>query len=105
VELGVGDLPEQEVGDPELVGGPDEQVDVGHVGRVQVPGDGPLVDAAGAAALADLGRQGLDGPGELVAAAVVQGHGQGHAGVAGGQVLGLLDAPADVRGGCGRGGR
>src|SRR3954454_17432115 len=43
-ELGVGRLPQQEVAGPVLLGAAHEQVDVGHVGLVEVPGDGLLVD-------------------------------------------------------------
>src|SRR5436305_9330422 len=43
-ELGVGELPEQEVRDPELAGGADEKVGIWHLGRVQVRGDERLVD-------------------------------------------------------------
>src|SRR5438876_7407593 len=43
-ELGVGELPEQEVRDPELAGGADEEIGIGHLGRVQVRGDELFVD-------------------------------------------------------------
>src|ERR687890_1755052 len=36
VELGVGYLPEQEVRDAQLAAGPDHQVDVGHLGGIEV---------------------------------------------------------------------
>ena len=38
-ELGVGELPEQEVRDAQLAGGADEQVGVGQLGRVEVGGE------------------------------------------------------------------
>src|SRR5215211_1897687 len=44
VELHVGDLPEQEVRDAELAAGTDHQVDLGHVGGVEVACEGHLVD-------------------------------------------------------------
>src|SRR5690606_5027385 len=43
VELGVGHLPEQKVGDAQVPAGADEQLGVGHVGKVQVAGEGGLV--------------------------------------------------------------
>src|SRR6056300_148844 len=44
VEFRIGHLPEEEIGDAFLPAGPDDQVRVGHVGGVQVLGDGFLVD-------------------------------------------------------------
>src|SRR5215204_931020 len=44
VELGVGYLPEQEVRDAQLAAGPDQQVDLGYVGGVEVTGERHLVD-------------------------------------------------------------
>jgi hypothetical protein len=44
VQLGVADLPQQVVAHPHLAGRPDEQVRVGHAGRVQVVRDHRLVD-------------------------------------------------------------
>jgi len=45
-QLGVGELPQQEVRDPILAGGSHQHVGVGHVGRVQVAAQDLLVDAA-----------------------------------------------------------
>src|SRR5918999_1554870 len=44
VELGVGYLPEQEVRDAQLAACPDQQVDLGYVGGVEVTGERHLVD-------------------------------------------------------------
>src|ERR687890_83241 len=44
VELCVGYLPEQEVRDAQLAAGPDQQVDLGYVGGVEVTGERHLVD-------------------------------------------------------------
>src|ERR671910_815883 len=44
VELGVGDLPEQEVRDPQLPAGADYEVHLRCLGRVEVGGEGSLVD-------------------------------------------------------------
>src|SRR6266568_1114082 len=46
-ELGVRGLPDQEVRRALLAGGPDEQVDVGDAGLVQVAGEHLLVDPVG----------------------------------------------------------
>src|SRR5438270_1051132 len=43
-ELAVGQLPEQEVGDPVLPRGADDEVGVGHLGVVEAGPDGTLVD-------------------------------------------------------------
>src|SRR5215469_14901662 len=43
-DLGVGDLPEKEVGDALLAGGADEEVGVGHADGVERVGDGGLVE-------------------------------------------------------------
>src|SRR5215210_1500788 len=44
VELGVGDLPEQEVRDPQFPAGADHEVHLRCLGRVEVGGKGILVD-------------------------------------------------------------
>src|ERR1700753_2678942 len=46
-ELRVGRLPQHEVTGPLLTGGPQQQIHVGNVGAMQVPGDGRLVDPLG----------------------------------------------------------
>src|SRR3712207_4300271 len=43
VELGVGYLPEQEVGDAQLAARPDHEVHLGDLGRIEVAGEGRLV--------------------------------------------------------------
>src|SRR5581483_2820347 len=45
-ELGVRELPEQEVRDSELAGRPDQQVGIRQLGRVEVRGERVLVDLA-----------------------------------------------------------
>src|SRR5918997_2253862 len=47
VELGVGYLPEQEVGDAQLSAGPDHEVHLGDLGCVEVAGEGRLVHLLG----------------------------------------------------------
>src|SRR5947208_4052668 len=66
-ELRVGELPQEEVGDPQLAGGADEQIGVGHLGRVQIRRERLLVDLAAAC---DRAIRGVD---ELRAAPVVEG--------------------------------
>ncbi len=44
-DFGVGDLPEEEVGDALLAGGADDEVGVGHVRGVEVGGELRFVDA------------------------------------------------------------
>src|SRR5438105_2244289 len=60
-ELGVGELPEEEVRDAKLAGSADEEIRVGHVGRVEVLGEELLVDVLGLDA-------GLDDPPERTGA-------------------------------------
>ena len=43
-DLGIGDLPEQEVGDAQLATGADQQVRIGLAGGVQVLGEGRRVE-------------------------------------------------------------
>src|SRR3990172_5948005 len=43
-ELGVRELPEEEIGDPLLAGGPDQEVGVGAVAREELAAEGALVD-------------------------------------------------------------
>jgi hypothetical protein len=47
IQLGVGDLPEQEIADAHLAGGADEQVRIGQAGRVQVRGNGVFAIESG----------------------------------------------------------
>src|SRR5438132_51287 len=68
-ELGVGELPEEEVRDAKLAGSADEEIRVGHVGRVEVLGEELLVDVLGLDAGLDDPPRGLD---QLRAAAVVE---------------------------------
>src|SRR5262245_5701859 len=50
-ELGVGELPEQEIRDPQLARGPDQEIGIGQVGRVEAIGDRLLGDLLGRDAL------------------------------------------------------
>src|SRR5918995_5959014 len=71
VVLGMGRLPQQEAGQPDLAGGADDQVGVGDAGGVQVAGDLVGGDHAGGLAqlqalVAVLGQQPADGVGDLL---------------------------------------
>src|SRR5580698_1514600 len=71
-QLAVGQLPEQEVRDAGLARGANDQVGVGHVGKVEVAPDRLLVDLVGRDALGGDGPHGVD---DLGPAAVVERHG------------------------------
>src|SRR5439155_22215965 len=75
-KLGVGELPQEEVRDPQLAGGTDQQVGVGHPGRIQVRRERLLVDLS---AGGDGAVRGVD---ELGSPAVVEGDPQVQAAVA-----------------------
>ena len=95
-ELGIGRLPQQEVAGALLAGGADEQVDVGHVGLVEVPGDHALVDLGRIdASRRHLARDPLCRIGDLGSAAVVDAHREGEIRVAGRQPLGFLELVDD----------
>ena len=68
-ELRVGELPEEEVRDPQLPRGADQKVGLGHLGRVEPRADGVLVDVARVDPFLDEPPRGLD---DLRAAAVVE---------------------------------
>ena len=82
-QLAVGQLPEQEVGDPELAGGADDQIRIGHVRLIEVPGDGPLVDLGRRHPGGDQCPHGID---DLGPASVVEGEDERHTPVVLGQV-------------------
>ena len=111
-DLGVGDLPEEEVGDALLSGGTDDEVGVGHVRGVEGAGDGGLIEGferAGAEEVVDgaaarvglggeVGEDAADGVGDLGAGAVVEGEGEGGAGVLCGGFAGPLHGVLDLLG-------
>src|SRR5437660_5120313 len=59
-ELAVGELPQEEVGDPELPRGADDQVRVRNVGQVQAGPDGTFVDPGCRDALCHHPSHGID---------------------------------------------
>src|SRR6266852_237336 len=88
-DLGVGDLPEEEVGDALLAGGADDEVRVGHVARVELAGDACLVEgfegagteevvdgtAAGVGFGSEVGEDAAYGVNYFGAGAIVEGEG------------------------------
>src|SRR5215211_3201012 len=87
VELGVGYLPEQEVRDAQLAAGPDHQVDLRHVGGVEVAGEGSLVDFLRRETICDYPSGGVH---DLRASSIIERDVNLEAVVAGGEILGLL---------------
>src|SRR4051812_32444422 len=71
-DLGVGDLPEQEVGDPQLARGTDHQVGVCLAGGVEVASDRLLVDVRPLAG-GPVGDDAAAGVDDLAASRVVEG--------------------------------
>src|SRR5215204_7056053 len=97
VKLGVGYLPEQEVGDAQLAAGPDYEIHLGYLGRVEVAGEGSLVDILGGEAVRDYAPRRVH---DLRAAAVVESHVDVELVVVGGELLrlprGLQDRSGEV---------
>ena len=87
VDLGVGDLPEEEVGDALLAGGTDDEIGVGHVAGIEGAGDSGLVEcferpgseevvdgaAPGVGLGGEVGEDGADGVDDFGAGPVVEG--------------------------------
>src|SRR6185312_7097796 len=95
-KLGVGGLPEQEIGKPLLAGGTNPQVDVGNFRLVEVAVEKFLVDLVGA----DLARRDVTGDRrrgveDLGPAAVVAAELQREDGVLLAQLLRVLEFPDD----------
>src|SRR5438067_2563511 len=81
-QLGVGDLPQQEVRDPHLTAGADQQIGIRHAVGVEGAADVGLRDVVGSQlAGPHAAGQRAEGVEQLVAAAVVEGHQQGEAAV------------------------
>src|SRR5215203_5565805 len=87
VELGVGYLPEQEVRDAQLAAGPDQQVDLGYVGGVEVTGERHLVDVLRRETVCDYPAGGVH---DLGASSVVERDVDVEVVIARGKVLSLL---------------
>jgi len=95
IEFGVGELPEQEVADPLLTAGADEEVGLGRVGHHQVRRKIGLAVAAGLFRM----RQGqlVHGLKDVPATAVIGGDGQRQARVIGGLRLAFADQRNQAR--------
>ena len=90
VHLGIGHLPQHEVADTHLATGADEQVGVGQACGAEVGFQRRFVQQVGRHA--GVGRQPAAGGAQHVpAAAVVDGHAQGHAAVAFGQAFDFFE--------------
>src|SRR5262245_34015057 len=88
VELGIADLPEQEVADAHLARGADAQVHVAHRGVVETRGERLLVDLRGIEPpRGDILRDAARGVGELRPSAVAEREAQRHAAVPGRELL------------------
>src|SRR5918992_676793 len=88
VELRIGRLPDQEVADPLVASGPDEQVRLGQAARVQPLGDGVLVDGLERQAVRHTAAYGIH---DVAAARVVERDVERHPRPIGGRPHGLLD--------------
>src|SRR3984957_7247566 len=96
-KLGVGRLPEQEIGKALLARGAHPQVHFRNVGLVEIPGKKALVDLIGANFPGrDLARDRGGGVGDFRPAAVVAAELQGEDGVLLAQLLGVLELPDDA---------
>src|SRR5688572_23378890 len=94
-ELGVRDLPEQEVGDARLTARPDEQVGVGDAVGVERTADVGFRDVLGLQlARLHLGGERAEGVQQLVATAIVEGHEHGHARVVARLAHDMIQSPA-----------
>src|SRR5207247_3782821 len=96
VELAVRALPEQEPREPHLAARSNDQVGIGKVGRVEVPGESLLGDALDdrlevLALLGLLAKQCLHRVDDLLAPAVGDSDRQRHLAIGGGGLLGLTD--------------
>src|SRR3712207_2997523 len=95
VELGVGYLPEQEVGHAQFAARPDHQVHLRHLRRVEVASEDRLVHLLGGETVRDYT---LGGVHDLRPAAVVERHVDVEVIVARGEILSLAHGP-EHRGG------
>src|SRR6266571_7031125 len=85
IEFGIGQLPEQEIADPHLAAGADEKVRIRHLRGKEIAVEHGIIDRSGGnPACCEIGGQKRRGADDLLAPAVREGQGKGHAGVAGG---------------------
>src|SRR5262249_45644533 len=98
-QLGIGRLPEQEVGEPVLAASADKEIGLGQATRKEARGEELGRDRLGieTAFLAGAGK--LAGSGRvLFLAAIIEGEGEIETRVVDGAALGVLDHPVDIAG-------
>src|SRR5438309_4744353 len=96
VDLGVGELPEEEVAESHLAARPDEEIGIGNTGGGKVPGHRARGDVVGLQlTTAHPPRDGPRGPRDLFPAAVADGQDDRHAGVPLGRLDGRPERLAD----------
>src|SRR5262249_1954410 len=102
-ELGVRTLPQEEIGEPLLPAGPDEEIHVGSgpaVDRAEPPGERAVVEIGEGGRTAG-GAEGAGGPDDGIAGRVVHGQPQSEGEALGGGGLGRGNGHAKRRGGGG----
>ena len=96
-EFAVGRLPHQEVRQPLLAAGADDQVGIGNVRRIEIAAERIGVDRSRIAlALRHFARQPLGGAGDFLARSVIEGDHEIELGVGPGQFLGFVQERADI---------
>src|SRR5262245_43327182 len=97
-ELGVGDLPQEEVRDPHLAAGADHEIRVGNVGGIEGAADVRLAGVLGIQLTGlDLTGQRANRGRRCVTSALMEGHHHGQSGSVPGLVHDVIDAAADAR--------
>src|SRR3990172_11220927 len=98
-EVGVSRLPEEEIAQALLAARANEQVGIRKIGRRQLAAEQLLGDVVGPQTpLRHLAGEPLRGRDDLAPAAVIHGHGQGHAAIVPRALLGAVDERADITG-------
>ena len=96
-QLPIGRLPQQEIGQPLLAAGADDQVGVGHVRRVEVrPISSSVIARGSSAPSSTIGGDPRGRARDLLARAVIERDHQRQPGIARGQLLRLLQQAPDV---------
>ena len=97
-QFAVGRLPHQEIRQPLLAAGADDQIGIGNIGRVEISAERIGIDRRRIAlALRDLARQPLRRVGDFLARAVIEGDDEVELGVGPGQFFGLVRAARRYR--------
>ena len=96
-ELAVGGLPKQEIGEPLLAAGANDQVGIGNVGRVQMAAEKLRRNVfGGEPSLRDFDCDAAGGARDLLAGAIVERHDQRQAAIVPGQIFRLDQEPANI---------